>query len=320
MATRGARGSTTAGPANQRSSARPTVKGSVVKTISTSSPSAKPLKVPIEVVEEPLGLIDPEPAVYIARRQLKMRLRAELESDEVGFMPADSRLKVIDRRQLADGSRRARISLESDELIPKGWISVIAKDGSDSIKSDDYVSPEASAEEEEEEEEEMIIPEEGEMATFSQPLTVVTERSDEPGSGQGDVPNTTDSPSAGTDSVPVQEQSIGKQQATEKVHKLEQFYDGLIRKEEEKIGSHHKTLKVRLGEQLLRTQAKVKVKPYSTQEQSGYRQNPPFLLLPRMTNACFLCAPLERRSLLDNGREVAMEPSTRWTSASMYAQ
>lgn len=66
--------------------------------------------------------------VFLAAGKLKMRAKSELDSDEAGTLPVGTRVIVMDRRDLADGTTRARVGRASD-AAPLGWVSMLAKDG-----------------------------------------------------------------------------------------------------------------------------------------------------------------------------------------------
>ena len=73
---------------------------------------------------------------FVVRATLKLRARAELDSEETGVAPSGLRVRVLERRELADGTRRARIGaageadpggvlvLDDEEMPPPlGWVS-----------------------------------------------------------------------------------------------------------------------------------------------------------------------------------------------------
>lgn len=67
-------------------------------------------------------------SVLLARAKLKMRAGRDLDSGEAGDVRPGTRLQVLERDKLADGTQRACIALEG-ETSPLGWVSCFAKDG-----------------------------------------------------------------------------------------------------------------------------------------------------------------------------------------------
>ena len=57
----------------------------------------------------------------VAGGKLKMRAGCELESAEAGTLPAGTKVQIVERGVLADGTQRARIALEAD-ATPLGWV------------------------------------------------------------------------------------------------------------------------------------------------------------------------------------------------------
>ena len=84
--------------------------------------------------------------MYTARTKLKMRATHEMSSPAVGELPAGSKVRVLQHKELADGTRRARIALESQSgQLRRGWISWLNKDGTENLISDDASQADASA-------------------------------------------------------------------------------------------------------------------------------------------------------------------------------
>jgi hypothetical protein len=71
--------------------------------------------------------------VFVVRLPLKMRSAADLESPECGSLAANAQVRILDRRELSDGTRRARIGSNDDEFTPLGWVSLLGKDGKENL-------------------------------------------------------------------------------------------------------------------------------------------------------------------------------------------
>jgi len=72
--------------------------------------------------------------VLVATGKLKMRSGRELDSDEAGSLAPKTRVIVIERSELEDGTRRARVAREADG-VPLGWVSSVAKDGRENLEA-----------------------------------------------------------------------------------------------------------------------------------------------------------------------------------------
>ena len=66
--------------------------------------------------------------IFVVRTKLKMRGGCELDSEEAGDVRGGTRVKIIERGQLSDGTLRGRLASESDSTT-LGWVSILAKDG-----------------------------------------------------------------------------------------------------------------------------------------------------------------------------------------------
>jgi len=72
--------------------------------------------------------------LFIVRSKLKVRKGAALESSEAGEVVAGMKVYVGERTTLADGTRRALITLADDQhSAPLGWVSCTSKDGRDTL-------------------------------------------------------------------------------------------------------------------------------------------------------------------------------------------
>lgn len=72
----------------------------------------------------------PEEAVRISRKKLKVKDSSDLDSADVGELPVGTRVRVLERASLADGTIRAKISLDSADLKPMGWVSALSQGSS----------------------------------------------------------------------------------------------------------------------------------------------------------------------------------------------
>jgi len=85
----------------------------------------------------------PRPGLFVARNKLKLRSAAELDSVDSGYLPAGTQVTIVDRRELADGTKRASVARDG-ESRPLGWVSSIGKDGDDNLlRSEDPAATEA---------------------------------------------------------------------------------------------------------------------------------------------------------------------------------
>ena len=71
--------------------------------------------------------------IFVVRQSLKMRASIELDSAECGFLAPNTQVRIVDRRQLPDGTRRARVGANDEEFQPLGWVSLLGKDGKDNL-------------------------------------------------------------------------------------------------------------------------------------------------------------------------------------------
>ena len=78
--------------------------------------------------------------VYISRVELKMREGSSLDSAVAGKLAAGSRLVVLQRADLEDGTQRVCVAKEEESSKPLGWVSVTGKDGIDNL-APDFLSP-----------------------------------------------------------------------------------------------------------------------------------------------------------------------------------
>lgn len=79
--------------------------------------------------------------VVVASSKLKMREGCEMDSCEAGSLPANSKVHIIDRCELTDGTKRVRISYAGGST-PLGWVSCCAKNGAENLTR---MAPEGSA-------------------------------------------------------------------------------------------------------------------------------------------------------------------------------
>jgi len=78
--------------------------------------------------------------VLVAMGKLKMRAGRELDSDETGSLPAGTRVVVLERGELVDGTKRTRVAREGDST-PLGWVSSLTKEGRENFESCGAVAP-----------------------------------------------------------------------------------------------------------------------------------------------------------------------------------
>ena len=100
-------------------------------------PAPSPLPAAVELLERKVvvpAILNVEPYVYVNKARLKLRYMDALESGEIGWLPPGSRVRVLERRILLDGTRRAILGALEDGKPPLGWVSTVARDGSDSIR------------------------------------------------------------------------------------------------------------------------------------------------------------------------------------------
>ena len=71
--------------------------------------------------------------VFVVGKLLKVREKPELESSEAGVVEKEALVRVLDRRELADGTRRAKIAMHNAEMTPIGWVSLEGKDGKENL-------------------------------------------------------------------------------------------------------------------------------------------------------------------------------------------
>ena len=79
----------------------------------------------------------PEDGVYVTQGRLKLRANFEFTSTEAGFLPSSTRLRILVRHQLEDRTLRAWVALEDEWQSPLGWITMVAKDNSCSLRRED---------------------------------------------------------------------------------------------------------------------------------------------------------------------------------------
>ena len=223
-----------------------------------------------------IGPPPPQPGVYIARQKLRVRQGYELDSVEVDPLPADTHLRILDQRVLPDsGARRAWISLENDGRTPYGWITTVAKDGSDSIKlkgaslptDDDHLFSD----------DEDVDDEEATQGSVSVP-TAQTPPIASPAAAAGSaasVPSTSKAvrtPAAASTRAAAATTQSGEGQASsssarslsapsaacQELHTIARAYLDMAAAEAEMLDEKYKTLRTRIGEALAATQAKVK--------------------------------------------------------------
>ena len=64
----------------------------------------------------------------MVRTKLKMREGCDLDSELAGEISETTKVHILERSELSDGTIRARIA-RFGEAAPLGWVSLIAKDG-----------------------------------------------------------------------------------------------------------------------------------------------------------------------------------------------
>jgi hypothetical protein len=75
----------------------------------------------------------PDSTVYVVRKDLKMRDAVELNSVEAGTAAGGTEVRILDRKTLPDGTRRACIGSNEADPAPLGWVSMQGKDGSENL-------------------------------------------------------------------------------------------------------------------------------------------------------------------------------------------
>lgn len=80
----------------------------------------------------------------VTAAKLKMRLLCELDSDEAGSLTPGTRVILLERRELGDGTQRTRVGREADG-VPLGWVSTYAKDGKSNLETLVTSTPTSSA-------------------------------------------------------------------------------------------------------------------------------------------------------------------------------
>ena len=76
---------------------------------------------------------------FVTRAKLKLRAQMELGSNELGEVAASTRVVVLERAMLADGTQRAQIARaatndDDGELL--GWVSAVGKDARENLVAD----------------------------------------------------------------------------------------------------------------------------------------------------------------------------------------
>ena len=70
---------------------------------------------------------------FVTTGKLKMRHGCERDSDEAGSLLSGTRVIVLERCELVDGTQRARIARESGSVL--GWVSSLSKDGRENLEA-----------------------------------------------------------------------------------------------------------------------------------------------------------------------------------------
>jgi Ca2+-binding EF-hand superfamily protein len=238
---------------------------------SSSAPAGKKSKI------VRIGPPPPQPGVYVARQKLRVRQGYELDSVEVDPLPADTHLRILDQRVLPDsGVRRAWVSLEKDERTPYGWITTVAKDGSDSIKlegaglptDDDHLfSDDDDVDDEEAAQGSVSVPTAQTPPTASPAAAAAGSAASVPS-----VPKAVRTPAAASTRAAAATTQSGESQASsssaqslsapsaacQELHTIARAYLDMVAAEAELLDEKYKTLRTRIGEALAATQAKVK--------------------------------------------------------------
>jgi len=76
--------------------------------------------------------IVPRKGVYVSRAKLKIRAECALDSNDLGDLPMGSQVKIGERAELADGTKRCAIIKDGEEKAA-GWVSIVGKDGEDNL-------------------------------------------------------------------------------------------------------------------------------------------------------------------------------------------
>ena len=238
---------------------------------SSSAPAGKKSKI------VRIGPPPPQPGVYVARQKLRVRQGYELDSVEVDPLPADTHLRILDQRVLPDsGVRRAWVSLEKDERTPYGWITTVAKDGSDSIKlegaglptDDDHLfSDDDDVDDEEAGQGSVSVPTAQTPPTASPAAAAAGSAASVPSTSKAvrtPAAASTRAAAATTQSGEGQASSSSARSlsapsaACQELHTIARAYLDMVAAEAEMLDEKYKTLRTRIGEALAATQAKVK--------------------------------------------------------------
>ena len=238
---------------------------------SSSAPAGKKTKI------VRIGPPPPQPGVYVARQKLRVRQGYELDSVEVDPLPADTHLRILDQRVLPDsGVRRAWVSLEKDERTPYGWITTVAKDGSDSIKlegaglptDDDHLfSDDDDVDDEEAGQGSVSVPTAQRPPTASPAAAAAGSAASVPSTSKAvrtPAAASTRAAAATTQSGEGQASSSSARSlsapsaACQELHTIARAYLDMAAAEAEMLDEKYKTLRTRIGEALAATQAKVK--------------------------------------------------------------
>ena len=94
------------------------------------------------------GAADAGDTSLVARSNLKMRSGSEMDSAEAGSLYGGTRVRIVEERELPDGTRRVRVAADGGEgelaADPLGWVSLVAKNGNDNlVVPADYAGPPA---------------------------------------------------------------------------------------------------------------------------------------------------------------------------------
>ena len=85
------------------------------------------------------GSAAPTGGSLVTRSKLKLRAGAPLDSPDAGDVKAGTRVRVMARETLADGTQRARIALEG-EKTSLGWVSCLSREGLPNLVDHDLLA------------------------------------------------------------------------------------------------------------------------------------------------------------------------------------
>jgi len=115
------------GPAKSSRKGQKSTRGAAKGSRAATSTSSKSTRTPRGKKNARCGGFVGIGDVAVARCKLKIRTQSEMTSTSVGDLPAGSRVRIFDVRELDDGT--SRVAIAYDNKPPMGWVSCVsAKD------------------------------------------------------------------------------------------------------------------------------------------------------------------------------------------------